>query len=49
MFNSKKVKNLKLISMIKVNWNRVVKGLKLLATIITTVLGTLAVQSCDLV
>jgi hypothetical protein len=33
--------------MIKVNWNHVVKVLKVVATVITTVLGTLAVQSCD--
>ena len=32
--------------MIKVNWTRVAKVLKLVATVITTVLGTLAVQSC---
>ena len=32
--------------MIKVNWTKIVKVLKLAATIITTVLGTLAVQSC---
>lgn len=32
--------------MIKVNWNTVTKALKLIATVITTVLGTLAVQSC---
>lgn len=32
--------------MIKVNWTKVFKILKLLATIITTIAGTLAVQSC---
>ena len=32
--------------MIKLNWNKVAKVLKLLATIITTIAGTLAVQSC---
>ena len=32
--------------MIKVNWTNVAKVLKFLATVITTVLGTLAVQSC---
>jgi len=32
--------------MIKVNWTTVAKVLKLIATIITSVLGTLAVQSC---
>ena len=30
----------------RVNWTKVVKVLKLLATVITTVVGTLAVQSC---
>ena len=34
------------LNMIKVNWNNVAKVLKFLATIITTVAGTLAVQSC---
>ena len=33
-------------SMIKVNWTKVAKVLKYIATIITTVLGTIAVQSC---
>ena len=33
--------------MIKVNWTKVAKVLKLVATVITTVLGTLAVQSCE--
>ena len=32
--------------MIKVNWNKIVKLLKITATVITTVLGTIAVQSC---
>ena len=30
----------------RINWNNVAKALKFVATIITTVLGTLAVQSC---
>lgn len=34
--------------MIKVNWNTVAKVLRFLATVITTIAGTLAVQSCDL-
>ena len=32
--------------MIKINWTKVAKVLKYIATIITTVLGTIAVQSC---
>ena len=32
--------------MIRVNWTKVVKVLKLVATVITTIVGTLAVQSC---
>ena len=32
--------------MIKVNWSTVVKVLKFIATVITSVLGTMAVQSC---
>ncbi len=32
--------------MIKINWNNVAKVLKFLATVITTILGTIAVQSC---
>jgi hypothetical protein len=32
--------------MIKVNWTKVAKVLKLVATVITSVLGTLAVQGC---
>ena len=38
--------NFKFSFMIKVNWNNVAKVLKFLATVITTVAGTLAVQSC---
>ena len=37
---------LKFLIMIKVNWTKVAKVLKLVATVITSVLGTLAVQSC---
>lgn len=33
--------------MIKVNWRTIAKVLKFTATVITTVLGTLAVQSCE--
>ena len=32
--------------MIKVNWNTIAKVLKFLATVITSVAGTIAVQSC---
>ena len=32
--------------MIKINWSKIAKILKFTATVITTVLGTLAVQSC---
>ncbi len=32
--------------MMKVNWTTVVKVLKFIATVITSVLGTMAVQSC---
>ena len=32
--------------MVKINWNTVAKVLKFIATVITTVLGTMAVQSC---
>ena len=32
--------------MIRINWTKVAKWAKLLATVITTVLGTIAVQSC---
>jgi hypothetical protein len=32
--------------MVKVNWNRVAKVLRFVATVITTVLGTMVVQSC---
>ena len=30
----------------KINWNTIVKVLKFIATVITTILGTIAVQSC---
>lgn len=30
----------------KVNWTKVVKVLKFIATVITSVLGSIAVQSC---
>jgi len=32
--------------MLRVNWNRVAKVLRFVATVITTVLGTMVVQSC---
>ena len=32
--------------MIKVNWSTVIKVLKFIATVITSVLGAMAVQSC---
>ena len=32
--------------MIKVNWSTVAKVLRFIATVITSVLGTMAVQSC---
>lgn len=32
--------------MIRVNWKKVVYWAKFIATVITTVVGTLAVQSC---
>lgn len=32
--------------MVKVNWNKVAKVLKFVATVITSVLGSIAVQSC---
>jgi hypothetical protein len=32
--------------MIKVNWSTIAKVLKFVATVITSVLGTIAVQSC---
>ena len=32
--------------MIKINWSTVAKVLKFIATVITSVLGTMAVQSC---
>ena len=33
--------------MVKVNWTNVAKVLKFIATVITSVLGTMAVQSCS--
>ena len=42
----KTILNLKVDFMVKVNWNRVAKWLRFAATVITTVLGTIAVQSC---
>ena len=33
--------------MVKVNWTEVAKVLKFIATVITSILGTLAVQSCS--
>ena len=33
--------------MIKVNWNTIAKVLQFVATVITSVLGTIAVQSCS--
>jgi len=33
--------------MIKVNWTNVAKVLKFIATVITSVVGTIAVQSCS--
>ena len=32
--------------MIKVNWTKVARVLKFIATVITSILGTIAVQSC---
>ena len=32
--------------MVKINWRRTAKVLRFIATVITTVLGTIAVQSC---
>ena len=32
--------------MLKINWTNVAKVLKFIATVITSVLGTIAVQSC---
>ena len=32
--------------MIKINWSTIAKVLKFVATVITSVLGTIAVQSC---
>ena len=34
--------------MIKVNWRTIAKILKFLATVITSVAGTIAVQSCHM-
>ena len=34
--------------MIKVNWSNVAEVLKFIATVITSVLGTIAVQSCSI-
>ena len=34
--------------MIKVNWRTIAKILKFTATVITSVLGTIAVQSCTI-
>jgi len=31
----------------KINWNNVIKVIKFLATVITSIAGTLAVQSCN--
>ncbi len=33
--------------MIRVNWKKVAKILKFTATVITSILGTIAVQSCS--
>lgn len=32
--------------MVKVNWSKCIKVVKFVATVLTTILGTLAVQSC---
>ncbi len=32
--------------MIRVNWTKVAKVLKFVATVITTIVGTMAIQSC---
>ena len=32
----------------KINWNKVIKVVKFLSTVITTIAGTLAVQSCGI-
>ena len=34
--------------MIKVNWTNVAKVLKVVTTVITTIVGTIAVQSCGI-
>lgn len=36
------------MNMLKINWNNVIKVIKFLATVITSIAGTLAVQSCKL-
>ena len=33
--------------MVKVNWRTVIKVVKFMATVITSIAGTLAVQSCS--
>lgn len=33
--------------MLKINWTKVSKAWKIFATIVTTILGTIAVQSCS--
>jgi hypothetical protein len=40
------LKNQKGNIMIRINWNKVAKWLKIAATVITTIVGTIAVQSC---
>ena len=35
-----------MMSMKKIKWNTIAKVLKFIATVITSVLGTMAVQSC---
>ena len=32
--------------MLRVNWTKIAKVLKFIATVITSILGTIAVQSC---
>lgn len=32
----------------KVNWNKIIKVIKFIATVLTSVLSTLAVQSCGI-
>ena len=43
---AKYVLEISFTKMIKVNWTKIAKILKVVATVITSVLGTLAVQSC---